>query len=299
MSKADSFMSDLQDSNFGVRPAGHTPAQFNVVENESPRYTAAKRDINAKLIRIDSIIAKEQVRKNFDETELAELAHSLKTLGQKSPILVYWSETDERYVIIAGERRYRAALKAGLTELACQVHPHQPDEAELVELQYVENAQRSDLNAIEEALSYKRLMELKGYSGNQLAQRIGKGQATVSRAMSLLKLPEDIQQHLIAKRIPVSVGHEMAKVADEARQREMAEAYLAGELTTGQAQEQTRKKAAGGRGADAGKQTKKWTQDGIAITVAYGRGVTLNDIAAVLEERAKLLRSDGRGKKAA
>lgn len=106
---------------------------------------SSKRDMNAKVIAISRIVAKEQVRKEFNQEELEELAHSLKTLGQKAPILVYWCDDEQMYVIIAGERRFRAAQMAGLSELNCQIHPQKPDDAELVELQFVENAIRADL----------------------------------------------------------------------------------------------------------------------------------------------------------
>lgn len=300
MGKADSFFThdeNAMDTNFGVRPAGHQLASFDGGASADIRFAGTKRDMNAKLIAVDRIIAKEQVRKNFDQADLEELAHSLRTLGQKTPILVYWSGEDERYVVIAGERRWRAAQLAGLEELACQVHPHKPEEAELVELQFVENAIRSDLNPIEEAQSYKRLQDLKGYSANQLAERIGKNQTTISRSLRMLSLPESVQQSVATGKIPVSVAREIIKVEGEAEQLKMAERYLAGQLTTTQAQAETVKKPAGGR--EPAKNSKKWTQDGITITVSHGRGVTLADVAIALEERARLLRSDGRSKKAA
>lgn len=300
MGKADSFFThdeNAMDTNFGVRPAGHQLASFDGGATADIRFAGTKRDMNAKLIAVDRIIAKEQVRKNFDQAELEELAHSLRTLGQKTPILVYWSGEDERYVVIAGERRWRAAQIAGLAELACQVHPHKPEEAELVELQFVENAIRTDLNPIEEAESYKRLQELKGYSANQLAERIGKNQTTISRSLRMLSLPESVQQKVATGKIPVSVAREIIKLESQEAQAKMAADYLAGELTTGQAQEAA-KKNNGGKGG-AAKTTKKWTQGGITITVAYGKGVTLAEIAAVLEERASLLKCDGRAKKAA
>ncbi len=297
-SKADSFFNSDQDSNFGVRPAGHTPASYSDSYGDDARLVGTRRDMHAKVISVDCLLAKEQVRKDFNQAELDELAHSLKTVGQKTPILVYWSDDDGKYVIVAGERRYRAAKQAGLDELCCQIHPHKPDEAELVELQFVENAIRSDLNPIEEAHSYRRLQELKGYTTTQLAERIGKNQSSISRSLSLLKLPEEIQGHIGEGRIPVSIAREIAKLDGE-QQHEMAKDYLAGELTTGQAQAKASKKTATAKGGGAAKQTKKWTQAGVSITVAYGRGVTLADIAEVLEERANLLRNDGRAKKAA
>ena len=181
-----------------------------------------QHDVLVKRIQLSLIIAKEQVRTSFDEGELNELAHSLKTLGQKQPILVYWSEEDERYVIIAGERRFRAAEIAKLDALDCKIHPSEPSEAELVELQFVENAVRTDLNAIEEALSYKRLQDLNGMSANQLAKRIGKSQSTVSRTLGLLKLPENIQKHVASGKIPTSIAREIVTLKNEDEQQKMA-----------------------------------------------------------------------------
>lgn len=97
----------------------------------------------------------------------------------------------------------------------------------------------------------------------------------------------------------MSVAREIGKLDSEARQHEMAQEYLAGELTTGQAQAQATKKGSGARGSDASKQSKKWTQSGVSITVASGPGVTLADIAEALEQRALVLRADGRTKRVA
>lgn len=299
MSKADSFFSSDQDANFGIRSDGHQPATMYSATTEEPRFAGTKRDVNAKVIALSRIVAKEQVRKDFNQEELEELAHSLRTLGQKTPILVYWCDDEKVYVIIAGERRFRAAQMAGLSELICQIHPRKPDDAELVELQFVENAIRSDLNPIEEANSYKRLQELKGYSTTQLAERIGKNQSTISRSLSLLKLPENIQEHVGKGQIPVSVAREICKLDSEAKQQAMASEYLAGELTTGEAQAKASKTGSRSKGNDSTKQSKKWTQSGVSIVVSYGRGVTLGDIADALEERARMLRADGRSKKAA
>lgn len=299
MSKSDSFFNTDQDANFGIRSEGHQPASVFSAQTEEPRFAGTKRDMNAKVIAVSRIVAKEQVRKEFNQEELEELAHSLRTLGQKTPILVYWCDDEQMYVIIAGERRFRAAQMAGLSELSCQIHPRRPDDAELVELQFVENAIRSDLNPIEEANSYKRLQELKGYSTTQLAERIGKNQSTISRSLSLLKLPENIQEHVSKGRIPVSVAREICKLEGEQKQQAMASEYLAGALTTGQAQAQASKTGSRAKTADSAKQSKKWTQSGVSIVVSYGRGVTLADVAEALEERARLLRADGRSKKAA
>lgn len=283
-------------SNLGVREAGHSVATLPTeARDEKLRYT--KRDMSAKVIGLSRIIAKEQVRKDFDEADLNELAHSLKTVGQTNPCLVYWSEADERYVIIAGERRFRAAKLAGLKTLDCKVHPSEPDEAELVELQFVENAVRTDLNPIEEAESYRRLKELKGFSAVQLAERIGKNHSTVSRSLQLLKLPEEIQEHVAKARVPMSVAREIVKLKDEAAQITMAEAYLRGELTTSQAQAVTSKKVHAKRSATS--RLKKFTHQGLGVAATLKRGQTNADLIDALEEWVAKLRADGRSLKKA
>ena len=278
-------------SNLGVRGEGHEVATLPA-EAQDPKLRATKRDMSAKVILLSRIMAKKQVREDFDEEALKELAHSLKTIGQTQPCLVYWSEADDRYVIIAGERRFRAAKMAGLKSLDCKVHPNEPDEAELVELQFVENAIRTDLNPIEEAKSYGRLKELKGYSAVQLAERIGKHHSTVSRSLQLLGLPGEIQTQVAAGQIPMSVAREIVKLKDDDAQHEMANQYLAGELTTTQAQQTTNKKA--GKNRAAATRSKKFTHKGLAVSAALKRGQTNADLINTLEAWLQKLRSDGR-----
>ena len=292
MGKSDALFDDdtTTNANVGVRSAGFKPTVVTHDNEESGEFIGTKRDIKSKVITLDRIIAKDQVRKSFGEKEIEEMAHSLKTVGQTTPILVYWSHEDDRYVVIAGERRFRGAKLAGLTELSCKIHPHRPEEDELVELQFVENAIRVDLNPIEEAQSYKRLQELKGFTTTQLAERIGKSQSAVSRSMSLLKLPEEIQQHISKGELPVSVAREAAKLKDVAKQAKMVEEYLRGELTTSDAQAQTNKRA-GAKKAST-KKSKKWAVDGVAISVSYSSATTLADIADALEKKVAQIRSD-------
>ncbi len=298
MGKADTFFDDDSNTaavNLGVRTEGHTLAAIPAERLPSER--GIKRDRDAKVILIGHIIAKQQLRTDFNEQELNELAHSLKILGQKTPILVYWSEADEHYVIIFGERRWRAAKLAGLKELSCKIHSHEPTEDELVELQFVENAIRSDLNPIEESLSYKKLQELKGYTTTQLAERIGKNQSTISRSLSLLRLPENIQALIAKGELPVTIAREVTKKKTEPEQQGMATRYLAGQLNRDQAQQETSKRS-NGSGVST-KNSKKWTVNGVAINVSYSRGVTLADVAEALESKAAQLKADKRTQRSA
>jgi ParB family chromosome partitioning protein len=144
----------------------------------------------------------EQPRKHFGENELQELADSIREHGIIEPIIAEESG-DGFYTIIAGERRYRAALLAGLQEAPVLLRSY-PPEARL-EIALIENIQRTDLNPIEEAQAYKKLMELTGLSQDLIAAKVGKNRSTVANALRLLRLPEEVQESLIKGEI--SSGH--------------------------------------------------------------------------------------------
>jgi len=146
-----------------------------------------------------------QPRTLFDEEALLELAASIKEIGLIQPITVRKID-DEKYQIIAGERRFRAAQIAGLTSIPAYIRKAK-DEG-MLELALVENIQREDLNAIEIALSYQRLMDELQFTQEELSTRIGKNRSTIANYQRLLKLPAIIQKGIIEKQI--SMGHARA-----------------------------------------------------------------------------------------
>ena len=162
---------------------------------------------------------REQPRKEFKEEALAELAESIKQYGIIQPILV--QKRDDYYEIIAGERRWRAARKAGLKEVPVIIKDY--TEREIMEISLIENIQREDLNPIEEALAYKRLLNEYNLKQEEVAQRVSKSRAAVTNTMRLLKLADKVQQMLVQDLI--SSGHARALLAieDEDLQCEMAE----------------------------------------------------------------------------
>ena len=147
----------------------------------------------------------EQPRKNFDHGELVELADSIREHGVIQPIIVE-EEEDGTYTIVAGERRTRAAKIAGLAEIPALVREYSNEKRMAVSL--IENIQRSGLNPIEEAMAYKRLMELTGLSQDEAAARVGKNRSTVANALRLLKLPYEIQESI--QEGDLSPGHARA-----------------------------------------------------------------------------------------
>lgn len=145
-----------------------------------------------------------QPRKNFDEETLKELAESIKEYGILQPLIV--QKKENHYEIIAGERRWRAAKLAGLQEVPVLIREY--DRQRTMEIALIENVQRADLNPIEEALAYQRLIQEFGLTQEEIASRVAKNRATITNSMRLLKLDQRVQQMLIEGQI--SSGHARA-----------------------------------------------------------------------------------------
>ena len=150
-----------------------------------------------------------QPRKKFEEESLEELADSIRRFGVLQPILV--KKTGSRYEIIAGERRWRASRKAGLREIPAIVREY--SDQETVELSLIENIQREDLNPIEEAKAFKRLLDEFGLRQEDLAERVSKSRTAITNAIRLLKLDERVQNMVIEEKI--SMGHARALIPVE------------------------------------------------------------------------------------
>jgi ParB family chromosome partitioning protein len=175
----------------------------------------------------------DQPRKNFDETELDELAASIREHGIISPVI---AETagDGTYIIIAGERRTRAARLAGLAEVPVILRDYSDEKR--MEVSLIENVQRAGLNPIEEAAAYKKLMELTGLSQDEVAAKVGKNRSTVANALRLLKLPTEIRAGLEGGNI--SPGHARAILAVNGVKNQILlfKAILAGGLSVREAE---------------------------------------------------------------
>ena len=162
---------------------------------------------------------REQPRKNFDEDALQELADSIKQFGLLQPILV--QDRQNYYEIIAGERRWRAAKLAGLKEVPVIIKSY--SEQEIVEISLIENIQREDLNPIEEALAYKRLLTEFGLTQDEVAERVSKSRTTVTNSMRLLKLDERVQQMIIDDMITTGHARALISIEDQNLQYELAQ----------------------------------------------------------------------------
>ncbi|MCL2745308.1 MAG: ParB/RepB/Spo0J family partition protein [Planctomycetaceae bacterium] len=164
-----------------------------------------------------------QPRTNFDEDELNQLAASLKEHGLLSPIAV--RKNGGKYQIIAGERRFRAALKAGWTEIP--VYQLEVDDRQMVELALTENLQRADLNAIEKAVSMAHYLKLYGGTHEELAQRLGMTRSAVSNFVRLLDLPEVVQEYVRSGALTAGHARCLVPLEEECDQRDIAEKIIA------------------------------------------------------------------------
>jgi ParB family chromosome partitioning protein len=164
---------------------------------------------------IEEIIPnRSQPRKHFDESKLQELAESIKEKGILEPLIV--RRTDQGYELIVGERRWRAAQKAGLKEVPVVVKEAEGREA--LEISLIENLQREDLNPIEAAEAFKHLIEEFNISQEDLSKRIGKDRTTITNTLRLLKLPLEVRNQLLQNRI--TSGHARAILSLESKEKQ-------------------------------------------------------------------------------
>ena len=172
-----------------------------------------------RLVKISSVEPNlNQPRRHFDEDALLELSESIKQYGVLQPLLV--SDKKDYFEIIAGERRWRAAKMAGLKEVPVVVKEF--TDQEIVEISLIENIQREDLNPIEEAMAYKRLMEEFHLKQDEIADRVAKSRTAVTNSMRLLKLSSTVQEMVIADMISAGHARALLGISDEALQETTA-----------------------------------------------------------------------------
>jgi ParB family chromosome partitioning protein len=187
----------------------------------------------------------DQPRQAFDESGLDRLAESLKARGQIQPIAVVWDDPSGSYRIVVGERRWRAAMRAGLTTLTAVIYDQAPAPDERFALQLVENALREDLSPVEQARAFQKLMTTRGWSARELARELSIDNSSVIRALALLDLPDPVQQHIERGELSPSVAYEVHKLEDQADQIEVAARIVSEGLTRSDAIEAVKAKKAG------------------------------------------------------
>ena len=179
--------------------------------------TDAKNEVRVNINKVEP--NKEQPRKNFDEDALLELSESIKQFGVLQPLLVV--DRKDYYEIIAGERRWRAAKMAGLKKVPVIIKDL--TEQEIVEISLIENIQRENLNPIEEAIAYKRLLNEFNLKQDEVAERVSKSRTAVTNSMRLLKLCDKVQQMVIDDMISTGHARALLGITDEEKQYTLAQ----------------------------------------------------------------------------
>jgi ParB family chromosome partitioning protein len=203
-------------------PAHGVPARYDGVTRPKDVLTIPVAKLNPD---------PDQPRREFDEEDLRRLAESLKSRGQLQPIRTRWDGVGDRWVIVSGERRWRAAVMAGLPTLACVEVKGEPTPDEILEDQVIENCLREDLKPLEQAHAYRALMERRGLSGRQLAETLHVSHMAVNRALALLELPTAVQEQVEQGGLTPSAAYEVGKIADPTIQAEVAKAAATEGLT--------------------------------------------------------------------
>jgi len=236
----------------------------------------------------------DQPRQLFELSALQQLAESLRRSGQLAPIVARWCSDREAWLIVAGERRWRAAQAAGIEQVACRFLSGAVPEAETLELQLVENLLREDLRPIEEAKGLRRLMDQHDYTGKQVAQALAVPESRVSRMLALLKLPEDIQKQVDDRQISVRSAYELTKEQDDERLRLLARRAAGGDLRHDQINQLVRKRRA--RATPKGVDLRFPSPLGGVVQVRFKEKVSYDAVEAALVEALEEVRQRIRGR---
>jgi ParB family chromosome partitioning protein len=222
-----------------------SPAILSLISPEGTERPLGVRNIPLERISPNP----DQPRMNFDEQALADLASSVREHGVLQPILVRPTGEPQRYQLVAGERRWRAAKIAELDVIPALIE--QLDDETALEIGIIENLQREDLSPLEEAMIYDRMTHEHGYSVRRLAQKIGKDKGYVENRLRLAGAPTEIKQLVSLRKDTLSHAYELLKVEDPKKRRKLAEQVASGELSLVKLREriegpQPRKRAAKG-----------------------------------------------------
>lgn len=231
-----------------------------------------------------------QPRRDFDDDSLQELANSIRQIGIIQPITLR-DMGDGSYIIIAGERRWRASQRAGLTHIPAYIRT--VDDENMMEMALVENIQRQDLSALEIALAYQHLMEQYDLTQDQLSDKVGKNRATVANYLRLLKLPAPIQMAL--KKREIDMGHARALLAlnDPQAQLEVFNEFKKDKISVRKIEEMVKELSLGG--SVKNKEGKRIRQKGSNLSSEYG--ALRNSLSKFFQTKVQLTCAEtGKGK---
>jgi ParB family transcriptional regulator, chromosome partitioning protein len=254
------------------------------------RLQGIARSKNAAEIPLDKIDRDpDQPREEFEPGALGRLAESIRARGQLQPIRVRWDEGRSLYIIVCGERRWRAARMAGATTMSCVIMEGSISSAELLSLQLVENLVREDLKPIEQAKGFRAVMDLNGWSTHDVARELAVDQSSVVRALKLLDLPAAIQDQVEQGTLSPATAYEVSKLEDPDEQVALAARVVDEGLSRAETVQAVRRasvRPAKGKGRGVRKPTTHVFRRvaGCTVTVENGRGLDQALTRAALAE---------------
>lgn len=220
-------------------PKYQKPKLFSI-RAKATQATATSED-GVRLIPVNQIVVNKQHRAAFEE--IAELAESIKELGLIQPLLVR-PRSDQKFDLVAGERRLRAAKELNLKNVPCDIR--EITDGEVAALQLAENLMRKNLNPIEEARGFDDVIKKNGFTLERVAKIYGRNKSTISRSLKLLELPEDIQQQVASGEVAPRAARELARLGSEDEQKETLEFATERKLTAEQTTKIVRRRTGAG-----------------------------------------------------
>jgi ParB family chromosome partitioning protein len=273
---------------------GHMDESVGVRESPAAaalRPTLSPKDVGRMPLRTFGRVDIEQVvpdpqqpRKEFDPDDIQRLAESIRAKGQLHPIRVRWDDGLRKWIIITGERRWRATKAAGLEAIDCYFVEGDISPAEVLEQQVIENLLREDLKPVEEARAFEMLMNLNGWNGRQLAEHIHVDPDKVTRTLSLLKLPGDIQQQVDAGEVSAAAGYHLSRLPDDRQRRELAEQIAGGTLTRDSAARAVRQRKGKPKDKPRGVRQTFILESGWTVIVSSKRHGNYHEMVEALRE---------------
>jgi ParB family chromosome partitioning protein len=277
----------------GVRPASaEPPAPAAPPPSAGSPEDGRSRHRDAGHMEIDRIVPDpDQPRKEFAEDAIRQLAESIKKFGILLPLRVRWSQDLGKWILLSGERRLRAAARAGLKTVPCIFVDRDLSAEEILEEQLIENLQRQDLKPIEQANAFHTLMGKKGWSAREVAAALHMHESSVSRALALLALPAEVQEKVETGAIPASAGYEISKLKDEDAQREVAVRVASENLTREATAELVKEKK--GRPPQQRERASQKTEESFAVAngglviVRFKHAASIEETLAALQEAVR------------
>jgi ParB family chromosome partitioning protein len=303
MSKSEALLKKFGGSI--QQTVGHRPA--TMATDPAPaapdKYAGAVRSRAFAEMPLEAITCADQPRTEFDPDDLERLAESIRRFGQLAPIRVRRDEAAGTWVVLVGERRLRACRLAGLERVRVELVERPMTDADILAEQVVENVVRADLQPIEQARAYRRLMDLNGWTAQELAEALGAEPSSVYRALALLKLPEEVALQVDQGAIKATAAYELTKLQIADDQREVARKIVAEGLDHGATVAEVKRRKAGVRGKKAkgrGPALRRYRGPaGVRITVQAAARHALLDIAADLRAIAARIEAELAGSEAA